>query len=68
MQDLAYAVDFGTSNTLVSAVSATEIFPPAPLDSHAKDPSVLRSVLYFPNQDSVFFGAEAVKEYAAQDM
>ncbi len=61
---LVYAIDFGTSNSLLAAADGTKIFAPIPLDSKAKDPSVLRSVLFFPNQNKVFYGAEAVQHFS----
>jgi hypothetical chaperone protein len=43
-----YAIDFGTSNTLLAAANRTESHPPIPLDPSAEDPSLLRSILFFP--------------------
>ncbi|MFM8316616.1 MAG: Hsp70 family protein [Deltaproteobacteria bacterium] len=60
---LAYGIDFGTSNSLLSATDGNQIFSAIPLDSHSFDPSVMRTLLYFPSQKSVFFGAEALKNY-----
>lgn len=68
MTELAYAIDFGTSNTLVAAASAEEVFAPAELDPNAEDSTVLRSILYFPNMDQVYFGKEAITEFVANDM
>lgn len=35
-----YAIDVGTSNSLLAAASASRVFPPVPLDPVAKDPTV----------------------------
>ncbi len=55
-----YAIDFGTSNSLVAAASADRVFDPAPLDPAAPDPTILRSVLCFPEAGGVHVGAEAL--------
>jgi hypothetical chaperone protein len=60
----AYALDFGTSNSLLAAASAERTFPPVPLDPRASDPAILRSVLYFPNAERCYYGEEALRRYA----
>lgn len=55
-----FAIDFGTSNSLLAAASKQRIFPPAPIDPSADDPSVLRSVMYFSAHEQAF-GITAVK-------
>jgi hypothetical chaperone protein len=62
-----YAIDFGTSNSLLGAASAGGPKGFAPLDSDASDPAVLRSLLYFPDSSQVFYGAQAVREFIARD-
>lgn len=59
----AYAIDFGTSNSLVAAANRERIFAPIPLDPANTDPTVFRSVLFFPNMKQVFYGAEAIKQF-----
>jgi hypothetical chaperone protein len=59
-----YALDFGTSNSLLAAANAERTFAPVPLDPGAIDPIVLRSVLYFPSGERCFYGAEALRRYA----
>jgi hypothetical chaperone protein len=44
---LAYAIDFGTTNSLVAAATAERTFEPLPIDPEAPDPTVLRSILFF---------------------
>jgi hypothetical chaperone protein len=58
-----YAVDFGTSNSLLAAASRDRLFDPIPLDPLAKDPTVLRSILCFPNSGGVFAGGEALRQF-----
>lgn len=65
---MIYAIDFGTSNSLLGAVVGGAVRPPAPLDPAARDPSILRSVLFFPDGEKCFFGAEAVREFVRHDM
>jgi hypothetical chaperone protein len=43
-----YAIDFGTSNSLLAAANRSGHHPPIPLDPLADDPTLLRSVLFFP--------------------
>ena len=42
-----YAIDFGTSNSLLAAANAEQTCPPIPLDPGASDPTLLRSLLFF---------------------
>jgi hypothetical chaperone protein len=63
MSDLALAIDFGTSNTLVAATDKSGVKPPIPLDPTAKDPRVLKSVFYTPDQGEWHFGMDAIHEY-----
>ncbi len=58
-----YAIDFGTSNSLVAAASAERVFAPAPLDPAAPDPTILRSVLCFPEAGGVHVGADALATF-----
>jgi hypothetical chaperone protein len=59
-----FAIDFGTSNSLLAAAAPGRVFPPAPIDPAAEDPTVLRSVLYFAPAEQAF-GASAVKRLVA---
>jgi hypothetical chaperone protein len=66
-----YAIDFGTSNSLLAAANRTEVHHAVPLDPQAEDPTVLRSVLFFPDakevqQEQCFFGKSALDEYVAR--
>jgi hypothetical chaperone protein len=39
-----------------------------PLDHKAADPTLMRTLLYFPNPDLCYYGAEAIEQYIEQDM
>lgn len=63
-----YAIDFGTSNSLLAAANAEHIHAPIPLDPLAEDPTVLRSVLYFPSAERCAFGLDAIRQYVEAGM
>ncbi|HZZ84097.1 MAG TPA: Hsp70 family protein [Anaeromyxobacteraceae bacterium] len=58
-----YAIDFGTSNSLLAAAGPERVFEPVPLDPLASDPTVLRSILCFPDAGGLFVGAEALQTF-----
>lgn len=59
-----FAIDFGTSNSLLTAASPREIFSPAPLDPEASDPTVLRTALFFASlSEGGTFGAAAIRAF-----
>jgi hypothetical chaperone protein len=60
---MRYAIDFGTTNSLLAAADEGRLFDPIPLDPEAKDPTVLRSLLYFPSMSRCFYGAAAIRQY-----
>jgi len=60
-----YAIDFGTSNSLLAAASAERTFDPIPLDPDAPDPTVLRSALYFASLEDAAFGTAAIRALVA---
>jgi hypothetical chaperone protein len=63
-----YAIDFGTSNSLLAAVGEDFDGQALAIDPLAKDPSVLRSILFFSEQSEWFFGAEALRRYVEHGM
>jgi hypothetical chaperone protein len=63
-----YAIDFGTSNSLLAAANAERIHAPIPLDASADDPTILRSVLFFPNAERCAFGLDAIRQYVEAGM
>lgn len=66
--ELIYAIDFGTSNSLLAAANAERTFDPIPLDLEASDPTVLRSILYFPSQKQCHYGVNALREFKRNDL
>lgn len=68
MSDLVYAIDFGTSNSLLGAADASGVRALVPLDSGAEDPTVLRSLVYFHPDSGVYFGTDAIKQYIENSM
>jgi hypothetical chaperone protein len=65
---MLYAIDYGTTNSLVGAVVEGQLIPPIELDPFGKDPTILRSVLFFPSRKQVFYGAQAIQEFVRHDM
>jgi len=66
--DLVLAVDFGTSNSLAGAWREGHRVEALPLDPSASDPTLMRTLLYFPNQDLCFYGANAINKYIEFEM
>ena len=64
----AYGIDFGTSNSLVSAASERGVHSAVPLDPGAQDPTVLRSILHFAPSGECTFGAGAIDRYIQSGM
>ncbi len=65
---MVYAIDFGTTNSLLAAADENQTYAPIPIDSNSADPTILRSVLYFPNMKQCFYGSQAIKEFVHNDM
>ncbi len=63
-----YAIDFGTSNSLLCGVTAQAVDAPLALDPAASDPTVFRSIMFFSETSDQYFGAEALKRYIAEGM
>lgn len=62
------AVDFGTTNSLAGVFHDGKSIAALPLDPKAEDPTLFRSLIYFPHGNASFFGAEAIKEYLENEM
>lgn len=60
---LTYAIDFGTSNSLLGAAHSGRHIAPIALDPEAADPTILRSLLFFPEKGEPSFGMRAIGEY-----
>jgi hypothetical chaperone protein len=63
-----YAVDFGTSNSLLAAAGGGATCPPIPLDPDSPDPTILRSVLFFDGQSRFSCGQRALADFVANGM
>jgi hypothetical chaperone protein len=63
-----YAIDFGTTNSLLAAAGKGGIHPPIELDETAPDPTIMRTVLYFPSAERCVYGSRAIAEYSASGM
>jgi len=63
---LSIGIDFGTSNSSVAAFdgSAVRLLP---LDPHARDPRVMRSLLYITRAGEIIAGQRALDLYAEQN-
>lgn len=62
-RDLTFAIDYGTSNSLLTVTDGESVSAPLEMDPYASDPSVLRSILYFPNSKACFYGQDAINRY-----
>ncbi|RYZ75646.1 MAG: Hsp70 family protein, partial [Proteobacteria bacterium] len=60
---LTFAIDYGTSNSLLVATDGESVTAPLDLDPSALDPTVLRSILYFPNSKLCYYGQNAINQY-----
>ncbi len=59
---VAYAIDFGTTNSLIAAASAERVWEPLAIEPEGADPTVLRSVLFFSDDTAAFeCGARALR-------
>lgn len=63
-----YAIDFGTSNSLLAAANAEATCPPIPLDPDAGDPTLLRSLLFFGERGHCSCGAAAIRDFVEGGM
>jgi hypothetical chaperone protein len=66
--DSTLAIDFGTSNSLVGAFHQGKRVEALPLDMKAADPTLMRTLLYFPHPDLCHYGSEAISQYIENDM
>lgn len=68
MNDTVLAIDFGTSNSLAGAWRNGQRVEAIPLDEHASDPTLMRTLLYFPDSDSCFYGTQAIAKFLEFEM
>ncbi len=62
------AIDFGTTNSLVGAWKNGQRVEALPLDTKASDPTLMRTLLFFPHQDACFYGADAIDKFLEHEM
>jgi hypothetical chaperone protein len=68
MSDTTLAIDFGTSHSLVGALQNGRRIEALAIDPHSTDTSLMRTLLYFPNPDLCYYGAEALQKYTELEM
>jgi hypothetical chaperone protein len=68
MNPSLYAIDFGTSNSLLVGVNADGVDAPLALDPLARDATVFRSIMCFTAPSAWSFGAGALERYVAEGM
>ncbi|HMN67152.1 MAG TPA: Hsp70 family protein [Bdellovibrionales bacterium] len=68
MHPTTLAIDFGTSNSLCGAWHQGRRVEALALDPTAPDPTLMRTLLYFPEADRCFYGAEAIAKYLEFEM
>lgn len=68
MGNTVLAIDFGTSNSLAGAFRDGHRIEAFALDPKADDPTLLRTLLYFPDEDQCFYGKSAIESYIENDM
>jgi len=62
---IAYAIDFGTTNSLLSAADTKGPIAPIAIDNAAEDPTIMRTIMYTPAKDQWFFGGQAIDQYGS---
>lgn len=60
---MIYAIDYGTSNSLLSAYADGNVLDPFPLDPQNDDPTIFRSLTFYSHTGDVFFGKPAIRHY-----
>lgn len=66
--EITLGVDFGTSNSLVGAWKDGKRIEALPIDPAASDPTLMRTLLYFPHMDLCYYGSEAIRNYIENEM
>lgn len=68
MSDTILAIDFGTSHSLIGALHNRKRVEAMPIDPTNADPSLMRTLLYFPNADECYYGSDALIKYNEFEM
>jgi hypothetical chaperone protein len=66
--DTVLAVDFGTSHSLVGAFRNGQRVEALPIDPYSSDKTLMRTLLYFANENECYYGADALKKYSEFEM
>ncbi|MGE4130942.1 MAG: Hsp70 family protein [Bdellovibrionales bacterium] len=61
--EITYAIDFGTTNSLLAYAQDGKTHSPLALDPTGLDPTMFRTLLYFAKDGGTFFGEQAIKVY-----
>jgi hypothetical chaperone protein len=64
---LSYSLDFGTSNTLLGAVTELGSVASIPLDFSNTDKHVMKSLIYTPSEHEWYFGNECYDKYLERE-
>jgi len=67
-QETILSIDFGTSNSLVGALKAGQRVEALPLDPSALDPTLMRTLLYFPTSETCYYGSQAITQFIENEM
>ncbi len=62
------AIDFGTSHSLVGAFHQGKRVDDLAIDPSGSDPTLMRTLLYFPHADQCFYGSEALSKFTEMEM
>lgn len=58
-----YAIDFGTSNSLICPVRVGEVYEPVTMNPASENDKILKSILFTKDGDSWQFGHQAIEQY-----
>lgn len=68
MSDTTLAIDFGTSHSLVGAYQNHQRIEALAIDPSHHDTSLMRTLLYFANENECYYGSEALQKYSEFEM
>lgn len=68
MSDTTLAIDFGTSHSLVGAYQNNKRVEALAIDPSHSDTSLMRTLLYFANENECYYGSEALQKYSEFEM
>ena len=65
-EEMAYAIDFGTSNSLIAACNSKKQYEVLEIDAANSDSKIFKSLIFTPSESEWYFGARALGEYVEQ--